>query len=131
MGKHLSEEQIASFRRDGVVFPLRVFTTAEAQAQRAALEAIEASRAAHHGFDVGGSVEEGIIGMIVEVDEFGHTYFKVYRPGAFCWKWLSRLRASLLIRPEAPSAAFPDRWTLPALHPAGPAPCRAGRTPVP
>lgn len=45
MGKHLSEEQIASFRRDGVVFPLRVFTTAEAQAQRAALEAIEASRA--------------------------------------------------------------------------------------
>jgi non-heme Fe2+,alpha-ketoglutarate-dependent halogenase len=45
MGKHLSEERIADFRRDGVLFPLRVFTTAEAQAQRAALEAIEASRA--------------------------------------------------------------------------------------
>ncbi|WP_439597761.1 phytanoyl-CoA dioxygenase family protein [Falsiroseomonas sp.] len=45
MGRHLNETQIADFRRDGVVFPLRVFTEAEAAAQRAALEAIEASRA--------------------------------------------------------------------------------------
>lgn len=45
MGGGLSEAQVTTFRRDGVVFPLRVFTAAEAEAHRTALEAIEASRA--------------------------------------------------------------------------------------
>ncbi len=45
MGKRLNEAEIDRFRRDGVVFPVRVFSDAEIAAMRAALEAIEASRA--------------------------------------------------------------------------------------
>ncbi|WBV44035.1 phytanoyl-CoA dioxygenase family protein [Pseudoroseomonas cervicalis] len=45
MGQRLSGEQIATFQRDGVVFPLRILSAAEAAEHRAALEAVEASRA--------------------------------------------------------------------------------------
>jgi non-haem Fe2+, alpha-ketoglutarate-dependent halogenase len=45
MGKRLTEAEIATFRRDGVLFPLRVFSTPEIAQHLAAFEAIEASRA--------------------------------------------------------------------------------------
>ncbi len=41
MSKILSPEQIATFRRDGCVFPIRVLSTGEAQAVRDHLEDFE------------------------------------------------------------------------------------------
>ncbi|MFP5432470.1 MAG: phytanoyl-CoA dioxygenase, partial [Alphaproteobacteria bacterium] len=45
MGKGLTDAQIDAFRRDGVVFPVRLYPQTEAAQFRSALEAIEASRA--------------------------------------------------------------------------------------
>ena len=45
MGKGLTDAQIDTFRRDGVVFPVRLYPQTEAAQFRSALEAIEASRA--------------------------------------------------------------------------------------
>ncbi|MCB4768486.1 phytanoyl-CoA dioxygenase family protein [Ancylobacter sp. Lp-2] len=45
MGKRLTDAEIETFHRDGVVFPVRVFSEEEMAGKLAALEAIEASRA--------------------------------------------------------------------------------------
>ena len=45
MGKRLTDEEIGRFRRDGVIFPIRVFSEAEIATRREWLEAIEKSRA--------------------------------------------------------------------------------------
>jgi hypothetical protein len=42
MAKLLSEEQIASYHRDGIVFPIRVLSTGEAENYRSQLDEIEA-----------------------------------------------------------------------------------------
>lgn len=45
MGKRLTDTQLAAFQRDGVIFPVRVLGTAEAQLRRQWLEKIEEQRA--------------------------------------------------------------------------------------
>ena len=42
MPKHLSDAQVAQFRKEGYVFPLRAVTEAQAAAYRSRIEAYEA-----------------------------------------------------------------------------------------
>ena len=43
---HLTDRQVADFRRDGCVFPIRVLSAAEAAGYRARLEAYESATGA-------------------------------------------------------------------------------------
>jgi hypothetical protein len=43
---HLTDRQVADFRRDGCVFPIRVLSAAEAGGYRARLEAYESATGA-------------------------------------------------------------------------------------
>ena len=48
MPRHLSELEIAAYRRDGAVFPVSILSGTEARAHRDRLEAAEAERGSLH-----------------------------------------------------------------------------------
>src|SRR5580765_4274711 len=84
---HLTDRQVADFRRDGCVFPIRVLSAAEAGGYRARLEAYEAAT----GAPIQGNLRHKTHLLFTWADELVHhpaildAVADVIGPDILCW----------------------------------------------